>query len=112
LSFLHHVLLHPRIHIVVATKRFEGAPILRNWRILLTGEFTHGPMQEVQRILRSYSAEIVYKPDDANCLIIGDVGENLNGSFIHQMQSANKKVFKEFDFFRLYEIDDDLRANL
>lgn len=112
LSFLHHVLLHTRIHIIASTKKFEGAPTLRNWRILLTGEFSHGPQQEIQRILRSYSAEIVYKPEDANCLIIGDIGENLNGSFIHKMQSSNKKVFKEFDFFRLYEIDDDLRANL
>lgn len=112
LNVLHHALLHTRIHIIPSTKKFEGAPTLRNWRILLTGEFTHGPQQEIQRILRSYSAEIVYKPDDANCLIIGDVGENLNGAFIHQMQSSNKKIFREFDFFRLYEIDDDLRANL
>jgi len=112
LNILNHVLQDTRIHIVSSAKKFEGAPTLRNWRILLTGEFSHGPQQEIQRILRSYSAEIVYKPEDANCLIIGDIGENLNGSFIHQMKSANKKVFKEFDFFRLYEIDDDLRANL
>lgn len=94
-------------------KKFEGAPIFRDKKIALTGRFRHGDMEEVMSILRSYSAEVVTDVDDSvGCLIIGGLKENIEGRCVQYARSSNIPIFDEDEFFKRYEIDDDLAKNL
>lgn len=90
--------------------RFEGAPILRNKKLCITGSFIHGDYSEVSAILRSYSAEVTTEFDaDCSAVIIGGMQENTSGEILKAAKSLSIPVFDETAFFDRYEIDSDLR---
>lgn len=94
-------------------KKFEGAPIFRGKSIAVTGSFNHGSLSEIACILRSYSAEVTLNlTDDTNLVLVGSLQENTNGVLINSARMRNIPVMEEFQFFRQYEIDEDLKANL
>lgn len=106
-------LLHNKhIKIDDVDKKFDGDPIMRSLRILLTGTFAHGSISEVSQILRSYAAKIVYTPEEANILIIGDISEDIRSNWIRKMEALGGSVVTESKFFESYDIDSDLRENL
>ena len=110
---LQAVIDSPHINIVGGGKKFDGAPIFRDKKILVTGRFLHGSFDEIKSIFASYSAETVDKFDDSvNCLVIGDMKEDINGGIITQCRKINLPIFSETEFFDKYEIDQDLAENL
>lgn len=91
-----------------SSKRFDGSPIFRGKSIAITGRFKHGTHEEISAILRSYSAEV--RPfDESDCIIVGDIQEDVNGSEVAYMRVHNLPVFTESEFFEMYDIDADLR---
>ena len=88
-------------------KKFDFSPIFRGRKIYLTGRFNHGDIPEVEAILRSYAAEIV-DSDDADCVILGDIPENINGVMVNKFKAKNVPIFTESQFFNQYDIDSDL----
>lgn len=110
---LQSVIDNPHIHIVGEGKKFEGAPIFRGKKILVTGRFLHGSFEDIQSIFASYSAETTKVfTSDVNCLVIGDTREDLNGGIIMQCRKMNLPIFGETEFFNKYEIDSDMLENL
>ena len=91
-----------------AEKKFEGAPIFRDKKIYLTGKFVHGSYIEIASILRSYGAAIS-GPEDADCCIIGDIPEDIDGHKVNMIKNRGAAIFNEMEFFKKYEIDDDLQ---
>lgn len=100
------------ITVVASQKRFEGAPIFRGKSMYLTGRFVHGTREDIESILRSYSAEITKDIDSASCVIVGDTKEDINGQILIKARRAQIPVFEESAFFERYEIDQDLSQNL
>ena len=100
------------IHVIADQKKFEGAPIFRGKKILPTGTFSHGSIDDVEAILRSYSAEIAQDKSEASCILVGDIKENINGSYLQYARRNNIPIFEESVFFAKYEIDEDLSENL
>jgi len=101
------ILLYTNVVVSSELKKFDGSPIFRDKNIYLTGKFSHGNIEEVSAILRSYSAKITDYVA-ADCAIIGDIPENINGSHIKYIESKGLPVFNESEFFSRYEIDEDL----
>lgn len=95
-------------------KKFDGAPIFRNKTIAITGKFKHGDSEEIVSILKSYSAEVTVNLQDnkADCLVVGDLNENIDGKSIQKAREYNIPILNESYFFAQYEIDDDISANL
>lgn len=103
----------PQIQIDTILRKFEGAPIFRGCKILLTGEFIHGTEEDVESILNSYDATIVHEmSDEVSFILVGSTLSNINGRWIQEATRANKPVYYEIEFFKAHEIDDDLNANL
>mgnify|MGYP002868044436 CR=1 FL=1 len=75
--------------------------------IYLTGKFIHGTEAEVSSILQSYSAEIT-SSTDADCCIVGDIGEDIDGAMISKLRDLGVPIFNESEFFDVYEIDADV----
>ena len=93
--------------------KFQGSPIFRNKKIMITGEFTHGSQEDIIAILKGYSAEVVTKFDlDVDCAIIGSSLQDINSVELNKVRALNLPVFDENSFFRTYEIDKDLAENL
>ena len=93
--------------------KFQGSPIFRNKKIMITGEFSHGTQADIISILKGYSAEVVTKfESDVDCAIIGSSLQGINSVELNKVKSLNLPVFEENDFFRTYEIDKDLAENL
>lgn len=88
-------------------KKFNGAPIFRGKNIWITGRFLHGSTSEIESILRSYSANIT-PAEKADCGIVGDVLEGIDGSKVNMLKNKNIPVFTESEFFNKYQIDEDL----
>lgn len=110
---VHQLLENENVTIVKTNKKFDGPLMFRNKTICITGLFRHGNFDDVTGILASYGAEVVYDYTDAvDCVIVGDMNENVSGIIINQAKNSNKKIFKESDFFAEYDIDSDLQANL
>ena len=107
-SDVKEIMQFTNIVITSAVKKFEGSPIFRGKNIWITGKFTHGSNAEVEAILRSYSAQIT-NPDEADCCIIGDIPENVDGGKVTKLKNLNKPIFSESEFFSRYDIDSDLR---
>ena len=107
-------LLHsPNISVMVVDKKFDGPAIFRNKTILITGKFRHGDFNEVASILQSYSAKVVFDfSESVDCLVVGDLMESTNGQFVRNCKQLNIPVFEESRFFRMYDIDNDLKSNL
>lgn len=94
-------------------KRFDGPPIFRNKVIYLTGEFIRGNSAEISAILQSYSARVTLQfSPDVHCVLIGGKNENINGAAISSAKNLGIAVMQEEAFFKYYEIDEDLKANL
>ena len=90
--------------------RFNGAPIFRNKRYCITGNFVHGDYSEVMSILRSYSADVTTEFDQTvNAVIVGSTQENVNGEMLRSARNLGIPVFDEIAFFNKHEIDEDLR---
>lgn len=103
----------PNISYVTSVCKFNGAPIFRDKVIYLTGTFKRGSVADIQAILSSYSANVVTSYSNAvNCVIVGDIDENIHGSVIRQAQANNIPIFKETPFFLEYDIDNDMAENL
>ena len=98
---------------MVVDKKFDGPAIFRNKTILITGKFRHGDFNEVASILQSYSAKVVFDfSESVDCLVVGDLMESTNGQFVRNCKQLNIPVFEESRFFRMYDIDNDLKSNL
>lgn len=94
-------------------KKFNGSPIFRNKRIMITGDFRHGSHEDIKSILKSYSATVVEKFDiDIDCVIIGSTLDGINSVELKKAKLVNTPIFEEDDFFNQYEIDKDMSENL
>ena len=92
---------------------FDGAPIFRGKRIFITGSFKHGSMEEISSILNSYSAEVTFDYEGKiDLVLVGDISEGVNGVAVKNAVSLRVPIMKESDFFKRYEIDDDIQQNL
>ena len=97
----------------VENKMFDGAPIFRGKRIFITGSFKHGSMEEISSILNSYSAEVTFDYEGKiDLVLVGDISEGVNGVAVKNAISLRVPIMKESDFFKRYEIDDDIQQNL
>lgn len=93
--------------------KFQGSPIFRNKKILITGQFSHGTQADIISTLKGYSADVVTKFDsDVDCVIIGSSLDGINSVEVNKARSVNLPIFEENDFFKTYEIDKDLAENL
>lgn len=94
-------------------KRFDGAPIFRNKLIYLTGEFIRGNYAQIAAILQSYSARVTLQfSQDVHCVLIGGKQEGIDGTAINSARNLGISVMHEEAFFKHYDIDADLEANL
>lgn len=109
-----HELLHSdKIELIQEERKFEGAPIFRSDTIAITGKFLHGSYSDIVAILQSYSAKVVSEfKSNLRCLVIGDVGEDIDGHLVKLCRSHRVPVQSESEFFAMYEIDSDLAQNL
>ena len=93
--------------------KFEGAPILRDKRIMITGTFMHGNTDDIIAILNSYSANVVTEYDKkVQCIVVGDIKENIDGLAIQMAREFDIPMFDESQFFARYQIDEDLEKFL
>lgn len=112
-SDINTLLNSPNINLVESKKKFDGAPIFRNKTICLTGSFIRGSMAEIASILHSYSAKVVFRfTNTVDCVLVGGTMENIDGKILRDAKSLNKAVMSEDAFFKKYEIDSDINANL
>lgn len=104
---------NPHIKFVDSNKQFNGPEIFRNKTILITGKFRHGSSDDISAILRSYAASVAYSfSSEVDCVLVGDILENIDGVAIKSAASQRVPVFSESEFFAKYEIDSDLATNL
>ena len=109
------ILSSPQIKIIEADRivKFDGMPILRNKRLMITGAFAHGSAEDIIAILNSYSAEVVTSFDKkVNCVIVGDLKEGIDGLAIQAARELDIPMFDESQFFARYQIDEDLEKFL
>lgn len=93
--------------------KFDGAPVLRDKRIMITGTFLHGSTEDIIAILQSYSATVVTKMDKkVQCVVVGDLKENIDGLAIQAARELDIPMFDESRFFARYSIDEDLEKFL
>lgn len=93
--------------------KFEGAPVLRDKRIMITGTFKHGTTEDIIAIIQSYSATVVTKMDKkVQCVVVGDIKENIDGLAIQSAREFDIPMFDETAFFDRYSIDEDLEKFL
>ena len=66
-------------------------------------------LDDIAGILEGYSAEVIQKFDQsADCVVVGDIPENVNGHAISQAKLLQIPVMQETSFFAMYGIDNDL----
>lgn len=93
--------------------KFDGAPLLRNKTIMITGTFMHGSTEDIIAILQSYSATVVTQMDKkVQCVVVGDIKENIDGLAIQAARELDIPMFDESAFFDRYSIDEDLEKFL
>lgn len=108
-----HFLHHDRVHLDLVEKAFNGDPIFRNVHIYITGKFLHGDLTTISRILRSYSATVQTVYDKSvSCVVVGSLKEDIDGLALKKAKKSGVKIFDENEFFKMYEIDKDLKKNL
>ena len=100
---------NPNITIGNQHRRFDGAPIFRNLKICITGDFTHGSNEDIRSIFTSYSGTMVDKVEDSNVVVVGGTQTNINGYVIKYAQNKGITIFDEYSFFSKYDIDSDLQ---
>lgn len=99
---------HSSVSIIQQDIKFDGPQIFRGRTICITGEFTHGTHSEVSAILRSYGAAVVTNTVNADCILVGDIPENVRGDIIRVARNNNVPIYTESSFFGAYKIDEDL----
>jgi len=93
--------------------KFDGAPVLRDKRVMITGKFLHGSTEDIIAILQSYSATVVTTMDKkVSCVVVGDIKENIDGLAIQAARELDIPLFDESKFFERYSIDEDLEKFL
>ena len=93
--------------------KFDGAPVLRDKRVMITGTFMHGSTEDIIAILQSYSATVVTEMDKhVSCVVVGDIKENISGLAIQAARELDIPMFDESQFFARYSIDEDLEKFL
>lgn len=103
----------PQITITLKSKKFDGLPILRDKIIYLTGDFKHGMHRDIVALLESFSATIVTEFNDkVNCVVVGDLHQNIDGRVIKQARNKQVPIFEESQLFKLYSLDEDIKNNL
>lgn len=113
ISDLNTLMNSSQISFLSTKKEFEGAPIFRNKTIYVTGKFIRGTISEIAAILQSYSATVTTQfTNTVDCVLTGSTQEDINGKSVRAAISLNKPVISEDTFFKQYDIDTDLRANL
>ena len=113
LSDIDNIFDASNISVIETNKQFEGNPIFRNKLILITGDFLHGTVSDIQSILKSYSAEVTTDySKDVSCVIVGSTMENINGTYLNKAKESNIPIFYENEFFNRFKIDEDLVENL
>ena len=101
------------VTILSANVKFNGSPILRGRKISLTGTFRHGKLADISAILRSYSAEVIeFNESSTNCLIVGDIKQDVKGYQVNYCKTHNIPVYTETEFFDQLNIDADISKNL
>ena len=99
-----------KVKLLHNVKEFDGSPIFRNKIICITGIFDHGTLDDIAKILRSYSANVVYNySDDVNCILVGQSMERVQSDIIKQARANNIPILYESNFFEEYGINDDLK---
>lgn len=102
-----------QIHICNVDKKFDGAPIFRDKTIYITGDFIRGSVSEIAEILQSYSASVTTKFSDiVDCVLLGGQQSNVDGKSVSYARNLRIPIMTEEQFFKNYEIDEDLRSNL
>lgn len=103
-------LYHPNVQISGCDKKFDGPPIFRNKVITVTGTFRHGDLSDICAIFQSYSAVVTSELlDSTNCVVVGDIPEDVNGSIVKKAHKRGIPIFYERNFFDTYNIDEDLK---
>lgn len=103
----------PNLTITSQGKSFDGPPIFRDKTIMLTGSFHHGSYDDVKSIIESYDATVVDELSPLiNCLVIGDILENVDSRCVNYCKNNHIPVMTERQFFERYEIDKDMAENL
>lgn len=108
------VLHHPQVKLDKVTKLIpNAAPIFRNVNMFITGTFKRGSLNDIVEILQSYGAKVstVYSYQ-ASVVIVGSLNENNDAISISKARRQGTMIFNEDEFFKKYEIDDDLHQNL
>ena len=99
----------PNITVIKAKKFVDGSPIFRDKKIYITGTFFHGTLDDITSILEGYSATVFDKFDQSvDCVLVGDVPENVNGHAINEAKKLEIPVMDESTFFATYRIDSDI----
>jgi NAD-dependent DNA ligase len=97
------------IKLIKAKKHVDGSPIFRDKKIYITGVFSHGTTEDIISILEGYSATVFTKFDQSvDCVVVGDVPENVNGHAINEAKNLTIPVIDETTFFNMYRIDSDI----
>ena len=93
--------------------KFDGAPLLRDKVIYITGTFLHGSYDDIVAIIHSYSG-IVSKEfnENVHCVLVGDIKENIDGLAVKMAKESHLPMFDESAFFARYQIDEDLEKYL
>lgn len=108
-----NVIDNPRYNASYVNKLFDGPPIFRDKKIYITGKFKHGSTNDIISIFNSYGATTTNTFDtDVNCVVIGDMLENIDGRSVKYARNMNIPIFSEEKMFDLYDIDSDIQQNL
>lgn len=111
-SDIQTLLKSPQIKLIKIDRKFDGVPIFRNKTIYLTGNFIRGSAGEIASILQSYSANVTTQFSNiVDCVLVGGTQEEIDGKSIKAARALHKPIMNEEEFFKYYEIDDDLREN-
>ena len=95
----------PKISLIPDSLIVDKAPVLRGLNIYLTGGFRHGSYAEVASILSRFAGTIV-DADKANCCLLGDLAEDVNGACVNLIKNSGCPVYKESEFFEHYQLDE------
>lgn len=102
------------VEIEARKAKFEGAPIFRSNKFVITGKFKRGSFSEIASIIESYSGTVLpdMQGEIPDAVITGGTDENISGAVIRSARAAGIPIVDEDTFFNAYGIDEDLAANL
>ncbi len=86
--------------------KVNGAPVLRNRVVAITGKFLCGPTDDVKAILEAYGACVVpeIKNSKVDYLVTGGLHDMMDGSLIHAAREFEVPVVDEVEFFTHHQI--------